>query len=66
MSLWHPKKWFPPTSHASTHHAGGTDEVDAVLLKNVGLKDGQVLKLPTATEGQVLRRGVTEWEAGSL
>jgi hypothetical protein len=63
MSLIHRKKPFPPTPHAPTHHAGGTDEVDAVLLKSVGLQDGQVCKLPTATEGQILRRGATEWYA---
>jgi len=63
VSLMHPKKAFPPTLHAPTHHSGGVDEIDATLLKNVDLADGRVCKLPTATEGQVLMRGVTVWEA---
>jgi len=64
--MWHPKKLFPPAPHASRHHSGGDDELDATLLKNVGLSDGLVCKLPTATEGQVLRRGAEAWEAQTL
>jgi len=66
MSLIWRNRQFPPTPHASTHVKDGSDEVDATLLVNVGLNDNQVLKLPTATEGQVLKRGATAWEAGSL
>ena len=29
-----------------------------------GLNDGDIAKLPVATEGQVLRRGATKWEPG--
>jgi len=63
VSLWWAKRGFIPTPHAPTHVKDGVDEVDATLLKNVGLNDGQVLKLPTAVEGQILRRGAVAWEA---
>ena len=44
--------------------AGAWTLIDATLLANVGLADGNVAKLPTATEGKVLKRGTTNWEAG--
>jgi|GEM_PF-6505629 hypothetical protein len=33
--------------------------------KSFGASDGNLLVLPTATEGQVLRRDATAWEAGT-
>lgn len=38
----------------------------AVGGKSFGVADGNLLVLPTATEGQVLRRGATAWEAGAV
>jgi hypothetical protein len=46
-------------------HANGS-VTDAKLASGVGLSDGQICKLPTATEGKVLRRGATAWEAGDV
>jgi hypothetical protein len=43
-------------------HANGS-VTDAKLLSGVGLNDGQIAKLPTATQGQVLTRGASAWEA---
>ncbi|MBU4373910.1 MAG: hypothetical protein KJ714_05610 [Euryarchaeota archaeon] len=37
---------------------------DAKLISGVGLSDTQIAKLPTATEGKILRRGAAAWEAG--
>lgn len=34
--------------------------------KALGLADGDVAVLPTATEGQVLKRGAAGWEAGGV
>lgn len=33
--------------------------------KSPGLADGNICELPTGTEGQVLKRGASAWEAGS-
>ncbi len=40
---------------------------DSLLLdgKSKGLNDGNICELPTAVQGQVLKRGSTGWEAGS-
>jgi hypothetical protein len=43
-------------------HADGS-VTDAKLLSGVGLNDGQIAKLPTASQGQVLTRGASAWEA---
>ena len=34
-------------------------------FSQVGLHDGDLCRLPSASEGQVLKRGATQWEAGS-
>jgi len=34
-------------------------------FSQVGLHDGDICRLPSASEGQVLKRGATQWEAGS-
>jgi hypothetical protein len=36
---------------------------DAKLLSGVGLNDGQIAKLPVASQGQVLTRGASAWQA---
>jgi hypothetical protein len=36
---------------------------DAKLLSGVGLNDGQIAKLPVASQGQVLTRGASAWGA---
>lgn len=41
-------------------HAAATSIGD----KPLGLGDGEIAVLPTATEGEVLKRGATGWEAG--
>jgi len=41
-------------------------ESEGVGDRRVGLKDGEILRLPKATEGQVLKRGEKEWRAGEL
>lgn len=38
----------------------------AIGGKSFGTSDGNLLVLPTATEGQILRRGATSWEAGAV
>ena len=40
----------------------GADKVDGC---DVGLSDGNVARLPSATEGQVLKRGASSWQAGA-
>jgi hypothetical protein len=45
-------------------HADGS-VTDAKLLSGVGLNDGQIAKLPVASQGQVLTRGATAWGAQS-
>jgi len=40
-------------------------DADTVDGYHAGLSDGQVAVLPSATEGHVLRRGATAWEAGT-
>ena len=41
-------------------------ESEGVGDARVGLKDGEILRLPKATPGQVLKRGADAWEAGEL
>ena len=41
-------------------------ESEGVGDARVGLKDGEILRLPKATPGQVLRRGEKQWDAGEL
>jgi hypothetical protein len=43
-------------------HADGS-VTDAKLLSGVGLNDGQIAKLPVASQGQVLTRGASAWGA---
>jgi hypothetical protein len=43
-------------------HADGS-VTDAKLLSGVGLNDGQIAKLPVASQGQVLTRGASAWVA---
>ncbi|GAI91845.1 unnamed protein product, partial [marine sediment metagenome] len=43
-------------------HAAAT----AIGDKTLGLGDGFIAVLPVATEGQVLKRGATDWEAGAV
>jgi hypothetical protein len=43
-------------------HANGS-VTDAKLLSGVGLNDGQIAKLPVASQGQVLTRGTSAWQA---
>jgi hypothetical protein len=43
-------------------HADGS-VTDAKLLSGVGLNDGQIAKLPVASQGQVLTRGASAWQA---
>jgi len=55
--------------HSASHAVGGADELpaasisDAMLASGAGLADGNLCKLPTATEGQLLGRGATAWQA---
>ncbi|MBW2672747.1 MAG: right-handed parallel beta-helix repeat-containing protein [Deltaproteobacteria bacterium] len=45
---------------------GDGEVTDAKLASGVGLSDGQIAKLPTATEGQALVRGAAAWGAGDV
>ena len=69
----------PDAHHEAVTHADVSGAVHAhndlvnphPLAKNIGgrgfgLGDGNLAVLPTATEGQVLMRGATAWEAGDL
>jgi hypothetical protein len=69
----------PPAPPAVTKHTELTDKevagvidhadlsvTDEKLASGVGLSDGQICKLPTATPDQVLKRGATAWEAGDV
>jgi hypothetical protein len=57
-----------PDAHASRHASGGADALpagaisDTMLASGVGLADGNIAKLPTATENQLLVRGPTAWQ----
>jgi len=44
----------------------GSTVEDADLASGVGLSDSQICKLPTASEGQFLRRGAVAWEPAGV
>jgi hypothetical protein len=47
----------------STSKINDGSVTDIKLASGVGLNDGQIAKLPVASQGQVLTRGATAWEA---
>jgi len=52
------------TDHDKVTHDALNIDADTIDGAHAGLDDGDVAKLPIATEGKVLRRGATAWEIG--